>query len=75
MKRPVCVLCGKEFQPKAGGNLILFADYVPLSEDMVGHPQGAEWFCSEHAGKAMSCSDIKSDKAIQVLKEKLDLHT
>ncbi len=70
MKPPICVLCGKEFQAKVGGNLILFADYVPLSKDIVGHPQGAEWFCSEQAAEAMSCSDMKSDKAIQVLKER-----
>jgi hypothetical protein len=68
MKSPICYLCHKDFRSHyfhacAGGKLVRFADYKPLPEACAGHPQGLEWFCSEHLAAAQNLSSVSSAAA------------
>jgi len=48
--------------------MVEFADYAPLPEDYIGHPQGLEWFCNDHLNAAQALSDKSYEEAIKVLK-------
>jgi hypothetical protein len=63
MRPPICDLCGARFEPEAGG-MVRFADYEPLPDGMVGHPQGLEWFCPRHIARARKLSHLPSGTAI-----------
>ncbi len=79
MKPPICELCGKDFRSEhfhtnKGGELILFSDYEPLPENMVGgHPRGAGWFCAQHAKEAKLCKGMTLDQAVGALRTKLNV--
>lgn len=62
MKPPICHLCG---QPVDGaGDLVRFADFVPLPDGMTGHPHGLEWFCVRHVDRARALSGRSIDDAM-----------
>lgn len=74
MKSPYCWLCGRDFHSEwfhslGGGELVRFRDYLPLPEDFVGHPQGLEWFCREHAQAARELVDTDSTDALVELQQ------
>ena len=78
MRPPICELCGKDFRSrwlnlKQGGDLIKFADYMPQSENSVGHPQGAIWFCGEHKKDAKKRKSLTSENALVELSEKYSI--
>lgn len=52
------------------GDWVEFADYSPLPDDQIGHPQGMEWFCDQHLSFAQSVSNLPSDEAIKKIREK-----
>jgi hypothetical protein len=70
MKPPICELCGRAFSAElayrnTGGDTIEFADYAPLPQGMVGHPQGLVWLCDRHlaAGRALAALPWPEAKA------------
>ena len=65
MRPPICALCSERFDPSEGGGQVRFADYKPLTDGMVGHPDGLEWFCGAHLIEAQSYSHQDSGEAIQ----------
>lgn len=67
MKPPVCSVCDRQFEPNVD-SLVAFADYEPLPEDIVGHPQGLEWVCPEHIQAARSLRHLDSESAIARLR-------
>ena len=67
MKPPYCFLCHRDFHLDKGGDLVRFADYVPLAEGMIGHPSGSEWFCPEHLSAANALAFKTSSEALHDL--------
>jgi hypothetical protein len=69
MKPPICELCGQDFRDTSPlpGALVRFADYEPLSDGMVGHPQGLAWFCGEHVELARSLGERPLSEALKIM--------
>ena len=71
MKAPICFLC--HTKPGAGqasanpGDWIAFANYRPLPEGVMGHPDGLEWFCAAHVEAARALSAKTSTDALLAL--------
>lgn len=75
MKPPYCFLCHKDcrcaaFHLNAGGGFVRFADFLPLPDGKVGHPQGLEWFCPEHLPAAKTLAFKNSNGALYDLQQK-----
>ncbi|NRF65565.1 hypothetical protein HLB44_01075 [Aquincola sp. S2] len=73
MKPPVCHFCNRSLDSvksrrAKAGDLVQFADYVPLPPGMCGHPHGLEWFCAEHVDAARALSRMRIDEAMLELK-------
>ena len=68
MKPAICPVCGRS-AIEAHGDMVEFADYAPLPEGYLGHPQGLEWFCDEHLSAAQAASGKPSEEAIKSLKQ------
>lgn len=64
MRPPICAVCHREFS-LSEGDTVRFADYKPLPEGTVGHPDGLEWFCEVHLEAAERLRDLPSGKAIR----------
>lgn len=71
MKPPFCYVCGGPAYHVDGGNLVRFADYMPLPDGMVGHPRGLEWFCKAHLGEAKKLQGKTMEEAASVLNQKV----
>ena len=72
MKPPICHLCKRLLssvasRTKASGDLVRFADYLPLPDRMVGHPHGLEWFCADHVAAAEAASSKNINEAMDEL--------
>jgi hypothetical protein len=61
MRPPFCAFCGAM---KPGARLARFADYAPLPDGIVGHPNGLEWFCDAHAARAEALQHLPFDEAL-----------
>jgi hypothetical protein len=78
MKPPICELCDKDFRKEletdqSSGGLVCFSDLKPLDEGLVGHPQGAAWFCKEHYQDAQFLSELSMSMAMEQLRNKYRL--
>jgi hypothetical protein len=71
MKPPICEFCGNDFRGDSPlrGELVRFADYAPLPEGIVGHPQGLAWFCGEHLEVARSLQERPLPEALKIMRE------
>ena len=69
MKPPICEFCGQDFRDASPlpGDLVRFADYEPLPDGMVGHPQGLAWFCGEHVEEARSLQERPLSEALKMM--------
>lgn len=50
--------------------MVEFANYAPLPQGYLGHPEGLEWFCDDDLAAAKSVADKSSEDAIRFLKSK-----
>ena len=66
MRPPICDVCGEGFEPSEG-DLLRFADYEPLPEGMVGHPDGLLWICGEHLEEAKGLTHLSGSAAVEEL--------
>ncbi|HBS03375.1 MAG TPA: hypothetical protein DEA96_00315 [Leptospiraceae bacterium] len=74
MKPPICTLCGYDFRHEwdgneAGGGLVQFMDYRPLTGNKVGHPSGLGFFCSRHLSQARSLHHLSMQEALKLMRE------
>jgi len=69
LKPAICPVCGR-FAIEVQGDMVEFANYAPLPQGYLGHPQGLEWFCNDHLSAAKSASAMPSEEAIKFLKQK-----
>ena len=67
MKPPYCFLCHQPFGANQGGGLVVFADYQPLEEGVLGHARGWEWFCPAHLPAAEALAHQTSVEALHDL--------
>ena len=72
MRPPICACCGLDFRDddlhsETSGGLVRFADYEPLPEGMVGHPEGLAWFCSKHITAARALTAYPLSEALKRL--------
>ncbi len=68
MKPSICYLCDKPGHEHVGGDWLEFADYMPLPDGYMGHPDGFEYFCDEHIDAAQKLVHLNSDAALAELK-------
>jgi len=72
MRPPICAVCDRDFREDLedsdlSGGTVSFSDYISLPDGMVGHPNGLEWFCSEHIQKARTLSHLTAKQAVQYI--------
>lgn len=72
MRPPICAVCNKDFRKdfdnsELSGGTVRFSDYINLPNGKVGHPNGLEWFCSEHIKKARNLTHLTAKQAIQYI--------
>ena len=68
MKPPYCYLCHQYFDAGKGGDLVEFADYLPLEDGVLGHSRGSEWFCPTHLPAARALASRTSSEALHELR-------
>ena len=73
MRPPICAVCGRDFRhdlenDDLSGGTVRFSDFINLPEGKVGHPNGLEWFCSQHIRKAKTLSHLTAKQAILYIK-------
>jgi hypothetical protein len=68
MKPPICAACGARFDPDAA--TVRFADYRPLPDGMVGHPEGLLWFCGRHLESARALAHLTAASAVAEIRSK-----
>jgi hypothetical protein len=67
MKLAVCLLCGKyavQETPPHKGNWVEFSEYQQPHIDSLDHPEGLEYFCSEHLASAEALASMSSKEAL-----------
>ena len=64
MRPPICAVCGRDLRHSDEGELVQFADHAPLADGVCGHPQGLEWFCLRHIGRARRLAHLPASTAI-----------
>jgi len=77
MMPPCCCLCGADFFPPDGGDLVHFALTPQDAKDLKameanhisGHPPNAEWFCAAHLEQAQQLKGHALNAALQVLRD------
>lgn len=62
----MCDVCGAT-DADVACRLVTFADYVPLPEGMVGHPDGVHWLCEPHAAALEPLRDRTWARAVATL--------
>ncbi len=72
MRPPICAVCDRDFRDDLNnsdlsGDLVRFSNYQSLPDDLVGHPHGLEWFCSQHIQKARTLSHLTAKQAVQYI--------
>ena len=66
MMPPICAVCHTDFDPFGDdAGTVAFADYESLPDDVVGHPEGLEWFCERHYAAAKALSHLTSTEAVR----------
>ncbi len=68
MRPPICAVCNIRFSATDGG-MVRFADFTPLPEGRVGHPNGLEWFCEAHIEPARALSGETTKAAVAALRK------
>jgi len=70
MRPPLCSVCDRaqDKYPQLRFDVVKFADYRPLPDGRVGHPEGLEWFCGDHLDAAMAVRHLNSANALQQLR-------
>lgn len=72
----MCAVCGKAAvaeRPGMQGDWVEFADYRAPGENAIGHPDGLEYFCSEHYPPAVTLTSLPSATALDQLRERFPL--
>jgi len=71
MKPAICHICGKSALDQgigSNGGWVEFNNYKPDTSGSLSHPEGLEYFCSEHFPFANKRVHQKSDDALAELK-------
>ena len=62
MRPPFCAYCRELTE---GASQVAFADYYPLPDGIIGHPDGLEWFCAKHVASAVKYRHLTVDEALK----------
>ena len=77
MNPAVCYLCKKYAMATPDpdrGDWVEFANYeAPQSDGPIDHPQGLEWFCSEHSAAAQLLSHLTAQEALSDLQRRFGM--
>jgi len=70
MRPPICAICDREIRehPDLMFDLVRFADFEAIEGP--GHPDGLEWFCSDHIKLAKDRELLFTSDAIRQIKKR-----
>ena len=70
MRPPICAICDRDIRdyPDLKFDLVRFADFEAIEGP--GHPDGLEWFCSDHIKQAQERELLFISDAIREIKKK-----
>jgi len=70
VKPALCGVCGKSAIESPNGDWVTFSDHKKSASEVIGHPEGLEWFCEEHLDEANLLSGLKSSEALAELRNR-----
>lgn len=72
---PKCIACAisatGRHKPSDNFTVVYFRPTVDYPDDWTGHPENAEWFCTEHLPLAEGLTDLSALEAIDQIRAQL----